>query len=176
MVARDMLEFFSGKDAAILFDLRGSQSGALFGAALSGAGDVNADGFGDILIGAPGEPATAGPDTGKAFVWAGAGMILNGMPGKAGQVNQLGVIDATPGEFVLFGYGTDPGSVPVPGCAGIELGMANPILLGSSIVNTAGQAGLGVDVPAQAAGSTVYVQALELGTCTVSNLLVHTFQ
>ena len=102
-------------------------------------------------------------------------MVLTGSPGLAGQLNQLVIVDGTPGETVYFGYGTGPGSVPVPGCSGVSVRVANPVLLGSAVVNVLGQTGLPVDVPATASGLTVYVQALELGTCSVSNLLVHTF-
>jgi len=43
---------YSGKDGDLLFDVYGEQSYDTFGATVSGAGDVNADGLDDVVVGA----------------------------------------------------------------------------------------------------------------------------
>jgi len=44
---------FSGADASVLYTLDPAVSGAAFGSAVGGPGDLNGDGFDDLLIGAP---------------------------------------------------------------------------------------------------------------------------
>jgi hypothetical protein len=57
---------------------------AFFGYALAGAGDVNADGYGDIVIGAPGDenPATKSPAEGAVWLFAGAGGLPSHVPAR----------------------------------------------------------------------------------------------
>jgi hypothetical protein len=51
----------------------GPHSGALFGKAVAGAGDVNGDGYDDILVGAPGTTLDAlEPEVGAAFLFFGS--------------------------------------------------------------------------------------------------------
>ncbi|MBI4880391.1 MAG: FG-GAP repeat protein [Planctomycetes bacterium] len=50
----------------------GGQAGARLGAALAAAGDVDGDGFIDLLAGAPGFDGAAGADAGRAFLYRGA--------------------------------------------------------------------------------------------------------
>ena len=49
----------------------GDQAGAGFGSALASAGDVNGDGHSDIVIGALGYTGPAGPNAGRAVIYAG---------------------------------------------------------------------------------------------------------
>jgi len=65
--------YFGGASADGLPDLvlDGTSAGDHFGAAVAGAGDVNGDGFDDLLVGAPGADAS-GADAGRVSVYFGA--------------------------------------------------------------------------------------------------------
>ena len=62
---------FSGKDGERLHVLSGENTGDLFGHSVSGAGDVNGDGFDDLIVGAPGFATKDGAEAGKAYVYSG---------------------------------------------------------------------------------------------------------
>jgi hypothetical protein len=89
--------------------MSGPQAGARFGSAVASAGDVNGDGFGDVIIGAAGFIAAAAGD-GKIFVYHGSAaglemtpawtleasqtdMSLGNAVGNAGDVNGDGFDD-----------------------------------------------------------------------------------
>lgn len=55
----------------------GGQDNAHFGISLASAGDLNQDGFGDILIGAPDYDANGAPNAGVAFLYTGSAAGLN---------------------------------------------------------------------------------------------------
>jgi hypothetical protein len=58
---------YSGATGKVIVRLRGHHHGDAFGAAVSGAGDVNGDGVPDLLVGAPGSGTAAG----RAYVISG---------------------------------------------------------------------------------------------------------
>jgi glycosylphosphatidylinositol phospholipase D len=89
----------SALDGTNGFTLNGVDPGDQAGYAVSGAGDVNADGLGDILIGATG----AAPD-GKAG--AGESYIVFGKPGGFPATIELSALDGSNG---LVLKGVDPG-------------------------------------------------------------------
>lgn len=62
---------FAAAGTSILRTLTGTESGAEFGAALAG-GDFDADGLGDLAVGAP-AAAGGGTGWGEAFVWLASG-------------------------------------------------------------------------------------------------------
>jgi len=60
----------SGADASVLLTLTGDQAGDLFGYSISGLADLDADGKGDFVVGAPGTLGSGA--TGYARVYSGA--------------------------------------------------------------------------------------------------------
>jgi len=64
--------------------LESDQAGAIFGLSVAGAGDVNGDGYADVIVGAYGYDAGE-PDEGAAFVFLGgaSGIVTAGNPSNA---------------------------------------------------------------------------------------------
>ena len=56
------------------------QSGAMFGSSVASAGDVNGDGYADVIVGAPGFDTTVNIDEGRAFVYLGSATGLSTAP------------------------------------------------------------------------------------------------
>ena len=67
----------SGLSATPLHRLERNISAAHFGRSIACAGDVNGDGFSDIIVGAPDAP-NVNPDAGAAFLWYGSAVGLGG--------------------------------------------------------------------------------------------------
>jgi predicted lipoprotein with Yx(FWY)xxD motif len=101
----------SGANGAILYTFSGDSAGASFGVSVSGAGDVNADGYADVIVGAHGDDNN-GADSGIARVFSGAnGAILYTFNGdsagdsfgysvsEAGDVNADGYADVIVGAL-----------------------------------------------------------------------------
>jgi hypothetical protein len=59
---------YSGQTGAILWTFTGEASGDEFGYSVSAAGDVNNDGYDDVIVGAPHKEA-AGGNAGRAYVY-----------------------------------------------------------------------------------------------------------
>jgi len=65
---------FSGQDGGLLFELisPNEELGGNFGNSVSGAGDVNLDGFADVIVGADRESPGPSPDfAGRAYIFSG---------------------------------------------------------------------------------------------------------
>lgn len=87
--------------------LRGTQTGMRFGASVAGAGDVNGDGFADIVVGAPAGD-NDDTDEGLVFVYHGGAEGVNTLHAWVGQSNQdsagYGVCVAGAGDVNGDGY------------------------------------------------------------------------
>ncbi|MEM7352781.1 MAG: matrixin family metalloprotease [Acidobacteriota bacterium] len=104
------------------------------------------------------------------------GYVHSVTPGTAGANNTFSVSGATPGQTTFFVFGLNPGSFNVPGCPGATVGMSDVNILSTSVADGAGNATFGpIFVGGGLSGVTVLFQAVELSTCTVSNLVVNTF-
>lgn len=107
--------------ASPVVTLNGTTSGDYFGNSVASAGDVNGDGYSDVIVGAPGVFS----NTGKAYVFMGSAtglsvspiIILNGTStndhfgysvGNAGDVNKDGYSDVFVGAY---GVSSSKGSV-----------------------------------------------------------------
>jgi FG-GAP repeat len=96
---------FSGKNGAVIRTLQGTAAGDEFGTSVAAAGDVNRDGYADVIVGAPLADAN-GTDSGRARVFSGkTGAVLYAFAGDsahdwygysvsgAGDVNRDGYAD-----------------------------------------------------------------------------------
>jgi hypothetical protein len=78
-----LLSFSAASGQTQLFVLDGNDAGERFGQAVSGAGDLNGDGYDDFLVGAP-EDATNGNQAGQVRVFSGVnGALLFDLYGDA---------------------------------------------------------------------------------------------
>lgn len=66
----------SGRTAAQIRALSGEKTGNRFGWSIDGIGDVDGDGFGDVLVGAPRHDRPGGPDAGAVYLFSGANGAL----------------------------------------------------------------------------------------------------
>ncbi|RMH20663.1 MAG: tetratricopeptide repeat protein, partial [Acidobacteria bacterium] len=72
----DRIYVYRGRDGAPILTLEAAQAGESFGRDVVGVGDVDGDGRGDLLVGAPQNDA-AGEDAGRAALYSGAdGAVL----------------------------------------------------------------------------------------------------
>jgi len=126
---------YSGADGALIRFFSGEADGDRFGAAVSGAGDFNADGVPDLIIGAPGADG-GGEDRGRAYVYSGSdGSLLATFTGLedddafgysvagAGDVNGDAVADVivgAPGRF--------QGPQQTPGHAYVYSGLGHDLI------------------------------------------------
>lgn len=88
----------SGLAATATFVREGGQAGALFGAALGSFGDVDFDGYNDLLVGAP-QYTNGQTREGRAMVYFGKDGDLDGSPGWTAEGN---LAEAQFGRAVAF--------------------------------------------------------------------------
>jgi subtilisin family serine protease len=91
-------------------------------------------------------------------------------PGLSGGTSLVHVSGATPGAAVWMIWGLAPGSVPVPGCTPLTVGIAAPQIFGALTADNSGAGDFSVPIPPGLAGLGIYMQLVELGSCRASNL------
>jgi hypothetical protein len=126
--------------------LEGVAAGDTFGRSVASAGDVNGDGFADLVVGAPFADPGGRMNTGTASVYLGSASGVAAMPARvleegsvedwfgwsvasAGDVNGDGYAD-----LVVGAYWADPGGRPGAGGAGVYLGSASGVAATSARV------------------------------------------
>ena len=113
----------SGADGSVLLALRGPSEASEYGSVISAAGDVDADGHPDVLVGAP--QANRPPNalrSGAAFVYSGrSGALLHRFDG-ARPDEALGSALAGVGDWDQDGYGDLAVGVPLAGQGGSHAG------------------------------------------------------
>jgi FG-GAP repeat protein len=72
---RNLVHVYSGRSGTLLYDLRGGPDDKSFGGSLSRMGDLNADGFDDLLVGVPDNSRYYGA-AGRAYVFGGNDLFL----------------------------------------------------------------------------------------------------
>ena len=94
---------FSGNDGSILYTFNGDSGGDSFGGSVSGLGDINNDGYDDLIVGATGDSNT-GAASGSARVFSGAnGSILFTLNGDS-SIDLLGGSVSGAGDINDDGY------------------------------------------------------------------------
>lgn len=95
---------FSGADGSMLYELFGTQAYQEFGIAVSGAGDVNADGYDDFIVGASGATVGGLGSAGSAFVYSGRNGNLIHQVNGADTSYQLGGAVSSAGDVDNDGF------------------------------------------------------------------------
>ncbi len=116
---------YSGQTGLVLYVLNGENNNDVFGISVSGAGDVNADGYADLIVGAPAN-ASAAMNAGRAYVYSGkTGELMYTFTGEAkydglgftvsgaGDVNSDGFDDLIVGAPNQDAGGSDAGGAYV---------------------------------------------------------------
>ena len=127
---------FSGVDGAMLYQFQGVGPNENFGTSVSDAGDVNGDGYPDLIIGAKGAQPGGLVNAGSVFVYSGRdGALLQQWDGAAvsdllgnnvsgaGDVNGDGFSD-----LIFQAFGTDPGGISNAGSAYVYSGATGSLL------------------------------------------------
>jgi len=164
---------FSGADGSQLFRFDGSAAGDALGRSVSGAGDVDGDGFPDLIVGAIGADPGGISLAGSAFVFSGAdgsqlfrfdgqasGEFLGNSESGAGDVNGDGLAD-----WIIGVKNADPGGLRLAGSAFVFA--FNPILTASSetfSVSAGGTIDYAIDFPDVDAGQKYGVLLSARGT------------
>jgi len=127
---------YSGQTGALLYTFTGEAAGDYFGWSVSGAGDVNYDGYSDLIVGAA--DYAGGGDAGRAYVYSGqTGGLLYTFTGEAagdafgisvsgaGDVNNDGYAELIVGAYLNDAGGADAGRAYVYSCSTFVCGDAN---------------------------------------------------
>ncbi|MFO0983024.1 MAG: integrin alpha [Planctomycetota bacterium] len=101
---RGAVYVYSGPGPGLIKVLAGTQDGARFGEAVGAAGDVNGDGFADLIVGSPRFDGALWHDEGRIAVYSvTSGNVLFGYSGSSGE-DRLGTAVSGAGDVDLDGF------------------------------------------------------------------------
>ena len=130
---------YSGATGTLIWQFNGQVAYDYQGISVSGAGDVNGDGFDDLIVGAdqadPGGP-TIGPNAGSAYVFSGAtGTLIWQFDGQASHdylgstVSNAGDVDGDGLDDLIVGaWGAEPGGLYRAGSAYVYSGATGTLI------------------------------------------------
>ena len=125
----------SGSDGSVLFSFDGDSASDLFGKAVAGAGDVNGDGFSDIIVGALGDDNNSLSNSGNARVFSGLdGSILFSIDGSSAgdnfgrSVSSAGDINGDGFDDFAVGANGDSNTASSSGSVTVFSGMDGSVL------------------------------------------------
>jgi hypothetical protein len=125
----------TGPGTSSAWRVEDNRVGTLFGRAVSTAGDVNGDGYADVIVGAP-DQDTTNEDAGQAYVYLGSSSGLSGTPGwtAVGGYNlaKFGQSAATAGDVNGDGYSDVIVGAPGVGYIGSDVTGRAHVYLGSA--------------------------------------------
>lgn len=118
-----------------------------------------------------------------AYLAQSAGLISGGggytladpIPGNGGEINSFVTTGGSAGLKSYFVYGLKSGQTEIPMCPGMYVDIAGVQIGGYAWADGTGRAELQAYVPDAASGMTVLIQAVEPGSCSVSNLVQFMF-
>jgi hypothetical protein len=131
--------------------LRGSQPGEKFGTSVASAGDINGDGYADVLVGAPMYADTGGLTYGAAYLFLGGAGGLSATPewtaeGSEGS-SQYGLAVSSAGDVNGDGFSDllvgSPGAGGGTGSVSLYVGSAGGVTL-ATVLDGSGQFGRAV--------------------------------
>jgi hypothetical protein len=136
-VATGSAHVFSGADGALLHQFTGEAEGDFFGRTVGGAGDVNGDGFADLIVGASLNDMGA-TNAGSAYVFSGfdgavLGAVYGTVPNGLFGTTAAGIGDLNGDRFADVIVGASAGNVAIV----YSLASADVILGGLANIITA---------------------------------------
>lgn len=97
--------------------------------------------------------------------------VIGPTPGRAGGVSTVHVVGATPGAKLALNVGMEQGRTPIRACPETVIDIEDPRVL-VAVADASGTASIDVPIPAAALGRFLLLQAVEVGTCRRSSLVV----
>jgi len=166
------LTVYSGADGSMLWRMEGRESADYFGISASAAGDINANGTADIVVGAT---AATFAGTGQGYV-----QVFDGTSSPHELFMFTATSLPTDGYHIGFVYGADPlgivqvfrgtgrGPTHLASVGGLDI--RHPELISIGTANLDGRYRFGRYVPANLAGSALWLQAVD-STGSTSNIV-----